>query len=60
MITTPAAETWDHELDDLFTTIGHRFGHVEPRHGHLVDLDHAARSVNGGPRHRITDVASGS
>ncbi|MCX5506081.1 hypothetical protein OG887_44720 (plasmid) [Streptomyces sp. NBC_00053] len=31
MITEPAAETWDHDLDHLFTTIGHHFGRVEPR-----------------------------
>ncbi|WP_373559093.1 IS701 family transposase [Streptomyces sp. Ag82_O1-15] len=30
-MTTQAAETWDRNLDDLFTTIGHRFGRVEPR-----------------------------
>jgi SRSO17 transposase len=29
--TEQAAETWDHDLDDLFTDIGHRFGRVEPR-----------------------------
>ncbi|WP_234045535.1 IS701 family transposase [Streptomyces adelaidensis] len=28
---TAQAETWDRDLDDLFTTIGHRFGRVEPR-----------------------------
>ncbi|MFF4830178.1 IS701 family transposase [Streptomyces sp. NPDC001312] len=31
MATEQAAETWDHDLDDLFTDIGHRFGRVEPR-----------------------------
>ena len=28
---TAQAETWDRNLDDLFTTIGHRFGRIEPR-----------------------------
>ncbi|WP_420710855.1 IS701 family transposase [Streptomyces sp. NRRL S-118] len=31
MITEHAAEQWDLELDDLFVTIGHRFGRVELR-----------------------------
>ncbi|GGS89357.1 hypothetical protein GCM10010222_33630 [Streptomyces tanashiensis] len=31
MITGHAAEQWDHELDDLFVTIGHRFRRVELR-----------------------------
>ncbi|GAA3882780.1 hypothetical protein GCM10023084_39620 [Streptomyces lacrimifluminis] len=31
MITEQAAETWDRDLDHLFTTIGHHFGRVEPR-----------------------------
>ncbi|WP_412775252.1 IS701 family transposase [Streptomyces violaceus] len=30
-MTTEQAETWDRDLDDLFTNIGHRFGRVEPR-----------------------------
>ena len=30
-MTTEQAETWDRDLDDLFTTIGHHFGRVEPR-----------------------------
>ncbi|GAA5074634.1 hypothetical protein GCM10023336_62920 [Streptomyces similanensis] len=30
MSTEQAAETWDRDLDHLFTTIGHRFGRVEP------------------------------
>ncbi|MFE9172711.1 hypothetical protein ACFYNZ_25090 [Streptomyces kebangsaanensis] len=29
MITEHAAAQWDLELDDLFVTIGHRFGRVE-------------------------------
>ena len=31
MITESAAAQWDLELDDLFLTIGHRFGRVELR-----------------------------
>lgn len=31
MITEPAAEAWDRELDHLFTTIGHHLSRVEPR-----------------------------
>ncbi|WP_450165973.1 IS701 family transposase [Streptomyces akebiae] len=31
MITEQAAETWDRDLDHLFTTIGRHFGRVEPR-----------------------------
>ncbi|WP_267971426.1 hypothetical protein [Streptomyces glomeratus] len=31
MITECVAEQWDLELDDLFVTIGHRFGRVELR-----------------------------
>ncbi|WP_436969504.1 IS701 family transposase [Actinacidiphila glaucinigra] len=31
MITARVAEQWDLELDDLFVTIGHRFGRVELR-----------------------------
>lgn len=31
MITEQAGETWDRDLDHLFTTIGHHFGRVEPR-----------------------------
>ncbi|WP_157857979.1 hypothetical protein [Streptomyces durhamensis] len=31
MITERVAEQWELELDDLFVTIGHRFGRVELR-----------------------------
>ena len=31
MISERAAEQWDLELDNLFVTIGHRFGRVELR-----------------------------
>ncbi|WP_370685172.1 IS701 family transposase [Streptomyces sp. MnatMP-M27] len=31
MATEQADETWDHDLDELFIDIGHRFGRVEPR-----------------------------
>jgi hypothetical protein len=31
IVMTAQAETWDRDRDDLFTTIGHRFGRVEPR-----------------------------
>ncbi len=31
MITEQAAETWDRDLDHLFTTIGHHFSSLEPR-----------------------------
>jgi hypothetical protein len=31
VITEQAGETWDRDLDHLFTTIRHHFGRVEPR-----------------------------
>jgi SRSO17 transposase len=32
VITEQTAGNWDHDLDHLFTTFGHHFGRVEPRH----------------------------